>query len=481
MKRWLKWTLAAAAAAAAIGLALLAFFWPSLRILSGAGGIRGKESPIPAPAAPVPPLQKGAADWPCWRGPRGDGRSPVRGIRTDWSGGLPRLWEVRYLCRGGEAAAWSAPAVAGNRLVVPGRDGTRDAVFCLDAATGKLLWLGAYDAPGRSSHGTGPRATPFIDDDRVYTFGRGGDLACWSLLDGAARWRRNVRDAGGAEPQWGHASSPLVWGDLVIVQGGGSCRTIAYDKRTGEVAWKSGEGPAGYAAPALAPAGASPALLVFHGKGLAGIDPRTGRELWNAAWETPYDVNAATPAVEGDLVFITSDYGRGGQLMRAGPAGAEIVWTTKAYASHHSDPILLGGHLYGYEGPSYQNRGKFKCLDLATGAVKWSTSEIGWGTTVWVDGHLLCMDIRGNLYLVKPDPSALVKAAEFRGALGDIEGPAWTVPVAANGRLYLRFKQTLACYDLTRACRPGPPPDFLPFHEPFPPPSVSRPCSWKGP
>ena len=216
MKRWLKWTLGALGAILLLALAALAFFWPSLKILMDAGGVAGKEAPIPRPAAARPPLDTGAADWTCWRGPRGDGQSAVTGIRTDWSGGLPKLWEANYLCRGEGSAAWSAPAVAGNRLVVPGRDGGRDVVFCLHAATGELLWLAAYDAPVASSHGAGPRATPAIDGDRVYTFGRGGDLACWSLLDGTPLWRRNVKDEGGALPQWGHSSSPLVAGDLVF-------------------------------------------------------------------------------------------------------------------------------------------------------------------------------------------------------------------------------------------------------------------------
>lgn len=448
MNTWIKWTLGTAGALLLGAVAALAFFWPSLRILTGAGGVSGKEAPIPRPASTLPPLEKGAADWTCWRGPRGDGRSPVTGIRTDWSGGLPKLWEVNYLCRGENSAAWSSPAVAGNRVVVPGRDGGRDVVFCLHAATGELLWLAAYEAPVPSSHGSGPRATPAIDGDRVYTFGRGGDLICWSLLDGTSLWHRNVKDEGGAPPQWGHSSSPLVVGDLVVVQGGGSCRAIAFHKKTGQVAWKSGLGPAGYAAPALAEFPGGPQILVFHGKGIAGVEPSGGRELWNYPWETDYEVNATTPVAEGDRVFITSSYGKGGALLGVGPAGAEAIWTTKEYASHHSDPILLGGHLYGYEGPSFQNRGKFRCLEFATGAVKWTSSEIGWGTTVGVDGHLLCQDIRGNLFLVRPAPDAFAKVAEWRNALGEIEGPAWTIPVAANGRLYLRHKQTLACHDL---------------------------------
>jgi len=126
----------------------------------------------------------------------------------------------------------------------------------------------------------------------------------------------------------------------------------------------------------------------------------------------------------------------------------EPLWRSKVIASHHSDPVIIDGYIYGYSGQSNQNKGQFKCVKLESGEEKWSTGEIGWGTMVYVDGHLLCMDIEGNLFLVNPDPSGFKKVAELRGALGDVIHPAWTIPVIANGRLYLRYMQRLLCYDL---------------------------------
>ena len=173
---------------------------------------------------------------------------------------------MTYLCQGRESAAWSAPVIKGNRLVICGRDSTDDLVFCLDPADGSLLWKNSYTAKARTNHGTGPRATPFIDGDHIYTFGRNGDLVCWQLYDGEKVWHKNVKDEGGEEPTWGHSSSPLVLGDLVIVQGGGNCRTIAFDKNNGEVVWKSGKGPAGYAPVQPLRLGEQTLLLVFHGE-----------------------------------------------------------------------------------------------------------------------------------------------------------------------------------------------------------------------
>jgi len=215
----------------------------------------------------IKPITKGEADWISWRGIRGDGRSTVSGIKTDWSDGLKKTWEIDYLCRGEDSATWSAPVIQGNRLVVCGRDEEKDVVFCLDPEDGSLIWKQAYQAQTTASYGTGFRATPWIDDERVYTFGRGGDITCWSLLDGYKIWHKNVNDEGGKEPTWGHSSSPLVTGNLVIVNGGGTARTIAYDKMNGKLIWKTGSGPAGYAAISMMEIGGEPVALSFHGKG----------------------------------------------------------------------------------------------------------------------------------------------------------------------------------------------------------------------
>jgi outer membrane protein assembly factor BamB len=189
-------------------------------------------------------------------------------------------------------------------------------------------------------------------------------------------------------------------------------------------------------------------VLAFHGKGLAALDPENGDVLWDVPWETPYDVNASTPVTIGDNVFITSGYGTGGMLMKAGESAPEILWRSKVIAAQHSDAYAIDGYLYGYSGDSFQNKGAFKCVNLANAAEKWTTNEMGWGTCIFVDGHLLCIDIKGNLSLMRPDPDRFVKVTEMRKALGDIKGPVWTRPVAANGLLYLRFRQRLVCYDL---------------------------------
>ena len=231
--------------------------------------------------------------------------------------------------------------------------------------------------------------------------------------------------------------------------GGGTARTVAYDKATGEVVWKTGTGPAGYAALTRIRFDTEDAILAFHGKGLAALSPADGATIWEVAWETDHDVNATTPVVTDGQIFITSGYGTGCQLLKVTRDKATPLWTNKAIASHHSDPYILAGHIYGFSGQSTQNRGSFKCLDLATGQEKWATDAMGWGTCVYVDGHILSCDIKGNLVLMKPSPEKYEEVARMPGVFGKVKGAAWTVPVVAAGNLYLRFKNRLLCYGLT--------------------------------
>ena len=428
---------------------LILFNWDSFQILTGTEDLSNPSQDIPTVLEPAMALRDtGESDWPCWRGPNGDATSTVTGIIKDWSQGLNPLWQVDYLCQGPASATWSSPVVQGDRLIVCGRDEDKDLVFCLNANDGTLLWQNHHAATAGKSHGTGMRATPAIDGDRVYTFGRSGDLVCWALSHGKILWRKNVQDEGGKAPKWGHSSSPRVTDKHVLVQGGGTARVIAYDKLSGEVTWTSGQGDAGYAPLVTMTLGSTQAYLAFHGTGLAAMDANTGTELWNTPWETPYGVNATTPLVIDDKIFITSGYGTGAQLLQASDTEANILWTYKTMAAHHSDGMILDGFLYGYSGQSVQNRGVFKCLELSTGAEKWSTKAMGWGTCVSVDGHLLCLDIKGNLFLMKPNPENFIKVTSLPKALGDVKGPVWTLPVIANGRLYLRFKQRLVCYSI---------------------------------
>jgi outer membrane protein assembly factor BamB len=451
VRKWLKWILIVLGVLIITMVVYVVLNWSWISIVAGTEGLSEKSGKIPDPTGPnSDSLEFGEADWPCWYGPDGDRISREKGIRTDWSDGLNPVWEVDYLCQGAASASWSSPVIQGNRLVISGRDTGNDLVFCLNPKDGSLIWYQTYPAITATNHGSGPRATPFIDNDKIYTFGRGGDLVCLNLYDGQIRWHKNVMNEGGEEPTWGHSSSPLVFGDLVLVQGGGTCRVIAFNKNTGEVVWKSGRGLPGYAALKMMELSDTQILLAFHGKGLAAIDPVDGKELWNVDWVTEYDVNATTPVVIDDRVFITSGYGTGSMLMKVNFEEVNTLWRIENFAALHSDPYIINGYIYGYSGDSFQNKGSFRCLDLSNGEEKWSTNDIGWGTCTLVDGYLLCSDIKGNIFLVKPDPDKFDLVTSLPSALGDVKGPVWSTPVVANRHLYLRFKQKLICYEILK-------------------------------
>jgi len=414
----------------------------------GSEPLSGNRDKIPAAVATMPPISKGDADWTNWRGENFEGKSATTGIQTDWSKGLKKIWQVNYLCQDQGTASWAAAVIQGNRLIIPGRDEKNDLVFCINADTGELIWKGSYEAEAGTSHGPGSRATPFINENRVYTFGRSGDLVCWQLEDGKLLWRKNVKDAGGSEPQWGFSTTPLVFENKVIVQGGGKALVIAYDKTTGDLLWKSMEGEAGYAAAITMNMGNEVKLLIYHGTGISCLNPSDGKPLWTAPWATEYNINATTPIASNDIVYHTSGYKMGCEALKVTKDGYTVLWKSHVMEAQHSDPILIDGFIYGYSGESSRNNGQFKCIELSTGKEIWSTSEIGQGTTTFVDGHLICLDIKGNLFLVKPDPSGFKKVGEIKSAIEGVKNPAWTVPVVANGKLYLRYMQQLVCYKL---------------------------------
>lgn len=445
MKRYQKVLLIAAP----VGFILGGYFaWMIYKMTKGSETLSGKRESIPEKMAPIPPLTTDVADWPNWRGANFEGKSATTGIQTDWSKGLKKLWNVNYLCQNTATASWSSPVVQGNRLIVPGRDKNHDLLFCINTENGELIWTGTYEAETGTSHGPGPRATPFIDEDKIYTFGRSGDLVCWQLEDGKMLWHKNVKDEGGEEPTWGYSTTPLVFENKVIVQGGGKALVIAYDKLNGDLIWKSMEGNVGYSAAIPMDIENEKFLLIYHGSGLSCINPEDGKPLWTAPWETSYGVNATTPIVSNDLVFHSSGYKMGCETLQVTKQGYTVLWKSNVLEAQHSDPILIDGYIYGYSGESSRPNGLFKCIELATGKEMWSTGEIGQGTTTFVDGHLICQDIKGTLYLVSPNPESFKLIGEIKSALEDVKNPAWTVPVVANGKLYLRYLQQLVCYQL---------------------------------
>lgn len=248
-------------------------------------------------------------------------------------------------------------------------------------------------------------------------------------------------------PNWGCSSSPLLLGKKVIVQGGGEAGLIAFDKKTGDVIWKSPAREAGYATAMPVELEGKTHLLNFHGTGLALVDTLDGNVFWDIPWETEYGVNAATPVVKDDTVFITSGYKMGSQCLKISEQEAVVIWKSDVISSQVSDLVLLDGYLYGYTANA-NNSGPFKCVRFSTGEEMWSTKKIGGGSVVLVDGLLICFDVKGNLHLVNPNPVTFEKTGELMDAVTRVSHESWTPPAPANGKIYLRYLNKLVCYDL---------------------------------
>ncbi len=405
------------------------------------------------PAKVLPVVRPDSSGWPAWKGPYGNNHSAFTDIITDWSDGLELRWKVEDLCRGEKSVTWSCPAVSGNHLVVPGRHDSTDVIFCLDPQSGDLLWYRKMHAPvNNSSYGEGPRATPTIDGDRVYTVSRGGLLHCLRLVDGSVLWKRNYVEMGAATPQWGFAGSPVVFDQTLIVQVGEKALVFGLNKFTGETVWQSGPAPNSYATPVIIQKENGPALLALGGQSFFGIDPKNGSNLWEIPWEIKNNINICTPlySQQHKIAVISSWYNKGTAAVGIEKETAKILWHSNALQAHQCDPIILGDYLYGFSGMSAHNWGKFKCLDLLSGKEKWSTSELGSGQCIYIGPYLLSIDIKGGLYLSRPSPEGLTIVTAIQNLIETDNARFWTKPVVAGGNLYLRYANRLYCYRLAK-------------------------------
>lgn len=256
------------------------------------------------------------ADWPQWRGPRRDGVSAETGLNWQWGEqGPPVLWRARV------GQGFASVAVADGRLFTVGNRDHQDTVYCLDAETGRQIWTHAYRCRNFAYPGSGP--TPTVDGDRVYVHSRRGDLLCLAAEDGEVLWQRQMRQEYDVPRQfhdYGNGCSPLIWHDLLIIEGGGpEALVVALDKRTGEHRWSFGRGGTmGYSSPVLIEHGGEPAVVMLLAETLMVLRPGDGREIDSFEFETPYRCNIATPLIDNRRILVSASYGSGAALFEIG-------------------------------------------------------------------------------------------------------------------------------------------------------------------
>jgi outer membrane protein assembly factor BamB len=397
-------------------------------------------------------LNASAADWPQWRGPQRDGKSAETGLLKEWPKEGPQLlWQIKDIGDG-----YSTPSVVGDRLyLISNRGMGNEFVQALSVADGKEIWKTTIGkvGPNEGPQYPGTRSTPTIDGELLYALGSDGDLVCLETESGKERWHKSLRtDFGGQPGKWAYAESPLIDGDVLVCAPGGAKATIvALDKKTGETRWESAipEGDqAAYASAIIVEADGVKQYVEFLGKGLVGVDAKTGKPLWRyekTAQGSP--ANIPTPVSFENLVYSAA--GRsGGGLVRLKVAGdvvdVEEVYFTPKLPTAIGGAILSEGHLYGTNGQG------LLCADLKTGDIKWQERGVGAGSICLADGRLYVHGENGEVALVEATPEAYREKGRFTPPEAPKKGPGkpWAYPVVANGRLYIRDMGTLWCYSV---------------------------------
>ena len=397
-------------------------------ILLGAGLAVGLISTLPLRAE----------DWPQWRGPSRTGISRETGWVAQWpANGPKKLWE------GFVGVGYASVAVSQGRLYTMGNVQEKDYVYCLDAETGKPLWNYGYDCSSKDPNKYfGTRCTPTLDGNRAYTLSRQGHFFCLDAQSGRVLWSKDFKkDFGGEVPTWGFAGSPWIEQDWVLTETGSpsGASVVALDKITGAVVWKNGNDPAGYASIIAFDLAGERCFIQFSKDHVIGRRMKDGAELWRTPWATSYGVNAATPIILGDQVFMSSGYGFGCARMRMSTNEVTDIWRNKNMRNHVNSCVLLNGYLYGYD------ENQLRCLDWQTGEVKWATGDYGKGALVYADGKLILYGQTGKLGVAECSPEAFKPISSFKALAGQ---DTWAPPVLANGRIYVRSQAKLAAFDV---------------------------------
>jgi len=390
-----------------------------------------------------------AEDWPQLLGPTRDGiyRGAAK-IADTWPAGGPKVvWKKTI----GEGLA--GPAVAGGRLFLHHRQQKQEVVEAFDAQSGAPLWRYAYPTTYRDDFGfdEGPRAVPVVAGGRVFTYGAEGELSALDAATGKVLWHLNVmQQFGVAKGYFGQAGSPLVDGDRVMLNAGGKARNagiVALDTATGKLLWTATNHEASYSSGTMATLNGARLAVFLTREGLVGLDPANGAIRFQQRWRARYaaSVNAATPIVTGDQIFISASYSTGATLLRVGPDHALTpIWADdETLSSHYATSVLVDGVLYGFHGRQ-EYHPSLRAVELKTGKVRWDVDKFGGGTVTVIGNRLLVISEDGELLLAPLGTSRFTPLARASVLPPTVRA----YPAFADGLLYIRNDRTLVALDL---------------------------------
>ena len=418
-----------------------------------------------------------ASDWNDFLGPERNGKSEEKIDIAPWEKtGPPVIWHKQI------GTSYGAPTVANGRLFIFARHGDMARLTCLESTTGSELWRFEYPTDYEDMYGynNGPRCCPVIDEDRVYIFGADGMLHCVRVSDGKGLWEVDTTaQFHVVQNFFGVASAPAVEGELLIVQIGGSPPSspkdiwaangrpnpngsgiVAFNKHTGEVVYQIADELASYASPVFTTIDDRRWGFAFLRGGLVGFEPTSGAIDFHYPWRHRKieSVNASSPVVADDFVFISESYGIGSSVLKVHPGGYEVVWKdrasrrNKSLELHWNTAIHHEGYLYACSG-QHSNSAELRCVELKTGRVTWSQRVDERASLLWVNDYFIYLGEYGRLMLLKCTPEKLEVISQV-AMLKDEKGkqlvkhPAWAAPVLAEGYLYIRGRDRLICFDL---------------------------------
>lgn len=421
------------------------------------------------------PIVEGDFSWPRLLGDQFDGVADAAGIEFDWS----RKPEI----------AWQLPVGTGYGLgcITDGRyyhidaertDGQRvERLRAFDLKDANLIWsvdrpLGYDDLYGYES---GPRGTPTISGKSIVTYGVDGGLHCRTIADGSLEWSvATNKKYGVVQNFFGVSASPLILDSMVIVPVGGSppedqaiatgrldrvipngSALVAFDLATGKEIWRCGDDLASYSSPRTMQIGSTTIVLIFARDHLLAIDPSNGKVLWKKRHRAKMleSVNAMIPVVSDDRVFISECYQVGSLLLKVSLEGQETVWQDppknprqRAMRCHWATPILIDGFLYGCSGRNKPDS-DFRCIEFSTGKVQWSDSRRIRTSVAKAGDHLVVLDERGRMQVIRPNPEKLdvVAQHDFSELLSE---PCWAAPIIVGNRMLIRGNRNVLCLAL---------------------------------
>ena len=385
-----------------------------------------------------PPAAQGPG-WTQFGGPRRNFTAEVKALADSWPAGGPKqLWK-RELGEG-----FSPLAVDGDTVYTMYQRGEFELAIAMDAETGFTLWQAPYNAPitSKMSRAPGPRATPLIVADAVFTVGATGKLHRFNKSTGKVDWAVDLYDTFKPPLQDEYyAASPLAYRDTLIVPvGAPGASVVAFDQGSGRVAWKAHDLRISYASPILIDVdGQAQAVLVMESE-VIGIDPANGALLWTHPHANRTKTNVSTPVWgPGNLLFVSSAYDSGGRMLKLSRSGAstsvEEVWYSRDLRVHVANAIRIGDTIYGSSGdfgPAF-----FSALDVRTGATRWQQRDVVKASLVLADGKFIMLNEKGELLLARPGESGLHILATAQV----LTPTSWTPPSLAGTTLYLRDRQ----------------------------------------